>query len=260
MYKKLIISCFVVLSIIMSVSYSYADIGYDIIERSTAETETTQLQSALRNSDILKSRLNIITQDNEVESDNTVILENSITDNVKNDISSANNGIKLYEVFFNEETDSIKEQLDKENEMWMFPKTIDDKISFIFMKKGEELSAAKKKIDLLKVSEERKEKMIQRVAERENKWYVFRIEQQNSTDKASQFVNANSINTALNTNSIDNVESVKYIYIINKDILGIWVETADSEYIIPYVSGNQIESISSNMVYSLSNIVTDIAQ
>lgn len=263
MKKRIFITCSAALSLAVLASGVYATQNIGKISEEPIASEKIQIQDAVRNSDVLKSRYLIVSQEDEMndemngENDVQVQAAESAQMNM-NDID-ADNAIKLYNVLLKGSGESLSEQLNKDNEMWLMPQEVGDKMYFAFMKKGDDLDTAKGKINALNISDELKEQMIARAAERAGQWYVYRADLQSEKDKAVEFTAQNSISDLLAANNITNVSGIKYINITDNRSLGIWVQTADGEYIIPYTSTNS-ETVRANNAYTVSEFANLIAE
>lgn len=257
--KKIYIMVSTVLTIATLTTGVYAN-QYGIVTSSNTDTSIlAQLQTALDNSNILKSTHNIEYLEDETATDTpqTCSLRNT---SQANNFATASDAIEIYDITVSETTDSLTSQIDKENELWMIPEEIDGKMSFIFIKKSNSLSTATEKINALKISAERKEKMIARATQKADKLNVCRIEHLSSYNNASTFVNADSIENIIAISEISGVTDMKYIYINNINALGIWIKTNNNEYIIPYITGAQGKNMSCNSVYTLSDVVKYIVK
>ncbi len=257
MKKRSLALCATTLSAALLITAVFASRGIENADIEKEISETTQLQAAINSSDVLKSRYEI---DDGLEIvNNADTLANMANMAETEYMASADNAIQLYRVELAENTTSLASQLEKDNEYWFVPKEIDGKISFIFMKKGEALESVTEKIEALNVSDERKEKMLERAIKREGKWFVNRIDKQNDNEKANTFVNSAAIENNLEKNDVTNIRKMKYIVIDNNGSLGIWVQTLEgAEYIIPYMTGT--EELVSNNPYALNEVVYFIAK
>lgn len=193
--------------------------------------------------------------------DNEVVQTYSIKEeNDLNAMPDVENAIRVYDVNLSKSTISLSEQFNKDAEIRLLPEVIDDEMSFVFMKKGQNIAEATEKINALNISDERKGKMISRAAEKADTWNVAYIKKYSSSDSATNFVNISFIQNLLNTNNISAVEDIEYIYISNNEMLGVWVKTESTEYIIPFVTTTRTDDLSNNNVYSLDDMVSYIVK
>lgn len=259
MKKRIFITCSTALSLAVLASGVYATQNIGKISEEPIASEKIQIQDAVRNSDVLKSRYSFVSREDEMNDENDVQVQAAKSAQMNMNDIDADNAIKLYNVLLKGSGDSLSEQLNKNNEMWLMPQEVGDKMYFAFMKKGDDLDTAKGKINALNISDERKEQMIARAAERAGQWYVYRADLQNEKDKAVEFTAQNSVSDLLAANNITNVSGIKYINITDNRSLGIWVQTADGEYIIPYTSTNS-ETVRANNAYTVSEFADLIAE
>lgn len=254
MNKKITIICSTVLSAVILTIGVYASQKIDSTEQAILLSETTQLQSALDSSSVLRSRYNVTSLEEEIaaldkDETQTYAIRESASETETPDAEKA---IKVYDVDLSETT-SLAQQFNKSAETRLLAEDIDGETAFIFMKKGQEIDAARAKINALNISNERKEKMISKAAEKAGKWYVSAVKRYSSSADASNFVDKSFITNLLNTNGITNIEDMEYVYISNNEMLGVWVSAEDSEYIIPFVTTSR-NDIASNNVYCLNDI------
>lgn len=218
--------------------------------------ETPQLQSVLDNSKLLNGVYNAHYRDDVINGNVDENEEKISTVGAVN----AENAVKLYNVSLTNETTSLKEQLDKDNEQWFVTKNINGKMSYIFIKKGADIETATQKINALNISSERKEKMIAEAEEKAGKWYVSKIFQPNNSTENDGELERNITTNTISANGINDVKDMKYIYINNTATLGIWVQTETGEYIIPYNTSAATGDLSVNQSYTLSDVTANIVK
>lgn len=254
MNKKITIICSTVLSAVIFTTGVYASQKIDATAQAVLASETTQLQSALDNSNILRSRYKVTSQEEEIAAlDKGEIEIYSVKDNVSNkETPNAENAIKVYDVDLSGKS-SLTQQFNKAAESRLLVEEIAGETAFVFMKQGQNIEVAREKINALNISEERKEKMRTKAAEKAGKWYVSAVKRYSSSEDANNFTDKTYITNLLNTNGITNVENIEYVYISNSEMLGIWVSAEGSEYIIPFVTTSR-NDITSNNVYNLDTI------
>lgn len=217
-------------------------------------SEMMQIQNALDNSDVLKSRYDIVSDEDNDQINNSDIQMQSM----ENETMHAADAIKIYKVCLSDTVNKLSGQLDKENELWMLPKVIDNEIMFVFMKKGENIENATEKIMALNIDTKRKEKMIDTARKRAEKWFVHRIESQQSMAYAENFVNIEHIMDIINMENISDVSDIRYVYITNNNMLAVWVQKDDTEYIIPYVANGKTKHLENDKLYTLSEVTAEI--
>lgn len=262
MNRKIMLICSVALSATLFTTGVYASQTLKNEIKGTENSEITQLQEAVENSNVLRSRYSVTSYEDEIsELDNdSVQTYSNDEENSFDEMLNVENAIKVYDVNLSETTTSLSEQFDNDAEIILLPELIDNEISFVFMKKGQNIDEATEKINALNLSDERKEKMISKAAEKAGKWNVSYIKKYSSSESAANFVNISFIQNLLNTNNIFAVENFEYIYINNNEMLGVWVKTESAEYVIPFVTTTRVDDLSNNNVYSLDNIVSYIVK
>lgn len=229
-------------------------------------SESTAITNALNNSNVLRGFLSpTMEAGDDIDEIETVALNSiqsynvqNITDN--NEAISANNAIKLYTLSVEPTTTSIYTSTNENNDKLIIPMELNNSISFIYMKKGENVNTVTEKINQLNVSEETKSRMRQKAIQREGNWYVSCIEEQYSYDKAKNFVNGNTLSELLYENNISDITDLKYVYINNNDILTICVKTNTNEYIIPYVFENRSDGLQENTLYAVSDFIEIVTE
>lgn len=262
MNKKIMLICSTVLSAVIFTTGVYASQMIESATNVASLSETAQLQSALDNSNVLRSRYNVTSHEEELaELDNDGVQTYSLraTEDVT-DAPNAENAIKVYNVDLSESTTSLLEQLNVEPELRLLSEVINDETAFVFMKKGQSIDVATEKINALNISSERKEKMISKATEKAGKWYVSCIKRYGASVNADDFVDKSSVLNLLNSNNFSDVKDMKYVYITNNEMLGIWVKTEDAEHIVPFVTTSRTDNLSGNNVYTLSDIVDYIVE
>ena len=167
-------------------------------------------------------------------------LENDIFDTtpskVKAQTALKEKRLKVYSVTVGGDTSSIYNTLEENNDLWIVAKDIDETISFSFLEKGEAFEKVQARINALSLDDSYKERMLQTARERDGKWYVMYVDEQNSYDNANNFIDESVIQNLLSENGIDNIVDLRYIYIRNNNTLAMCVKTTDSEYILPYAT------------------------
>lgn len=254
MKKRLTIISSAILSAVLFATGVYASRDISSLLKAPINSETSEIQQALDNSGIIRSRYNIIST---TDNDTDVQRQNQANATEDVETARAENALRLYDVQLSENLTSIASQLDKENERWLLPKIINGKMTYSYIRKGRELDVVIERVKKLNISEEWKENMIARAAEKEGKWYVYRLDTIYDSDTAAKFVNNTEIAATLNSNNVTNIQDMKYIYIKNNSTLGIWIQTDSGEYIIPYVTSPELSDLVSNSLYTMSDVVRD---
>lgn len=259
MNKKILslILCFIIATVVVSGVYATQN-----MDNNTESNEINELIDAVNSSNVLRSRENIVYVDSVTNNaENTestreisayTLQSNTGTENKSKEI---NDYYKIYKVSFQDDMQTLETYLNKANELWMTHYENDGIISFAFLQKGEDYNAQCKKINALNISQNRKEKMLQTARIIAGKWHVSHIEEQKNYEKASQFVTEGEIKNLIAENAICNIEEMKYIFIGSENMLAIWVNTDEGEYIIPYFSGEREDDLTSNEVYELLEFI-----
>lgn len=242
--KKRILLGFTAAIVSIFTSISYASNKIDIVDN-VSTSVFIELQKALLDSNVLRGTKNVVTKDNENTLSNVKIQQSEV-----DETSLARDAIKVYCVDLDSNINSLSEILNKENELWIIPEKNENGISYIFVEKGQDFEQIEKKIGKLNISNEIKMNMLRQAKEREGKWYVSRVEEQHSIDEATAFVSSANIKNKIN----NDIKSIKYVYITNRNLLAVWVETDSNEFVIPYNNNCEYNSLINNHLYSLSDI------
>lgn len=253
MKKRIFVTCSAILSTAVVASAAFAALPAEGIFEEVNTFETSDIKTALENSNVLKSVYNIVSKDDDPfeEKVQTYALENETTD------INVDEAKKLYDVLFEKDTVSISEEFEKENKFWLVPQEVDDEMLFVHMKIADSLESATKKINALNISKERKDKMIERAAAKADKWCVDYIVTENDAEAAKAFVNENAVLENLASQGIDNVLNLKYINVSNNRSLAVWVQTEEAEYIMPYTDKNDLTA---NTAYKVSDFANAVAE
>lgn len=217
-------------------------------------SEIDEISSALSSSNTLKGYLSTKISVFDSETDNESEISRYTTNNEIYDSTLNESRIKVYSILLENTTQSIYSNISENNDIWIVAKDIDSNVSFSFLKKGEDISAATDKINALSVSDSYKSRMLQKAIERANKWYVAYVEKQNTVQNARDFISESNIESLLAENEVGNIIDTKYIYIQNNNMLAISVKTSDSEYVIPYVTATRSDNMSNNSIYTVSEM------
>ena len=201
-----------------------------------ADSTYDEISSALENSSAVKAYLSPVISAHDLEND---VLTDMTANKVKAQTALHEKRLKVYSVTVNDDTSSIYNELEDNNDLWVVAKDIDKTISFSFLEKGEAVESVQSRINTLNLDRSYKERMLQAVQEREGKWYVMYVDEQNSYDNAYRFIDETSIQNLLSEKGIDNIVDLRYIYIRNNNTLALCVKTSDSEYILPYVTSGE---------------------
>ncbi len=246
MKKRLITTCAVTLIAALLSSGAYASENLSALIQRATGSELTELQNALDNSGIIRSRTGVmVTTDEKGDNVQNTAVSNS---NIK-----AENAVRVFDIKMADGMTSITDLLDKENERWLLVTEIRGDLCYIYIRRGENLATATERINALNVSEKEKERMIANAAEKEGKWYVYQLSTPSSNGGSRYTLfNMKSIANILEESNISGVTAIEYIRISNCNMYALWVQTAEGEYIIPYVTGEQFVDMVSHQVYPLS--------
>lgn len=255
MKKRNVIICSAISGILILTSGVYASQNISLDTNNANDSEIAQFQEVLEDSNVLKSRYEIVERTDIENGDSEIhrVAPHSLSQNT-------DNAIKIYNVQFSSGMTSLAELLNKDNEVWMVPKLINNEMSFVYIKKGDSIEVASQKINALNVSDEWKQKMIANASKKAGKWYVNRVDEQSSLEAAQNFVNNEYIVNKLNEFGISEISDIKYIGIDNNRTLGLWVKSGDSEYVIPYVSKQNSDSSAEINIYTLTEFISTIVQ
>ena len=217
---------------------------YDDFYEHASEKELTEIQAALDDSNVVRG-VNSPRYGRD-DSGEEVVRK---TEKVKPYAGSA---IRMYAVSIREDTASLAEQLGKENEIWLLPERKGKKIIFFKLVKGKDADDAIKGIENLDVADSLREKIIENAKNRAGKWYVqsaFEPSKGSYEDYAIP-----QVDKVLKENDITNVKSIKYITNIF-EMDGVWVQTDDAEYVIPYFTTQRTFGLERDTLYTLSDFI-----
>ena len=161
--------------------------------------------------------------------------------------------IPLYTANITESTDSIYDNLSSQNEYWLVVMETNKGFGFAYLKKGEEYSIMKEKIDKLNCSDEMKAQLLDTVKKREGKWFTERIVETRKREDAANFINDDYIESLIKDAGITNIVGMKHIN-INNFTPGVSIKTDDGEYVIMYYVG-KLNGLENNKVYALSDFI-----
>lgn len=141
-----------------------------------ADSTYDEISSALENSSAVKAYLSPVISAHDLEND---VLTDMTANKVKAQTALHEKRLKVYSVTVNDDTSSIYNELEDNNDLWVVAKDIDKTISFSFLEKGEAVESVQSRINTLNLDRSYKERMLQAAQEREGKWYVMYVDEQN---------------------------------------------------------------------------------
>ncbi len=249
MKNKILSVCIISL---IATTFNVNALANTLITKSTdviISTETEQLQSALDNSSLIKGFYNVRpNQSAAMDLDN----DDVATEAVESFKIDAKKAVKLYSVSVNSEITSLKPQLDKENEQWLICQKINGKMSYIFIKKGDDIENAEKKINKLNISDKLKSSMLANARERAGKWYVSRIERPANITMDFDITENNSMI------SESSIVDTKFVYIKSTGMIAKWIQSDSGEQIIPYATPERLGNLENNTPYTLSEFSNNV--
>lgn len=214
--------------------------------------EYDEITSVIQNSGTVEAYLEPDSTPLDDEMDNSInsAVIQSVPSNINmNDFKK----VKLFTVDINESITSIYDNLNTENEYWLAVIEDDTRTGYAYLRKGISYSEAESNLARINISPEWKSRMLKKIKEREGKWYVERVVDKTKDENARNFVNDEYVNSFLASEGISNIEGIKYIQ-LNAFIPAICVKTDSTEYIIPHFSGNIINGLQSDAIYTVSEL------
>ena len=233
---------------------NFAEIG------ASSTVEENEISAALSNSNVLDSnRAPLITKECDIIDEANMMPQSISLNNIDAlQTDTTYDNIKLYNVVLSDEVNSVYNNIGDCNDSWIVPEIGEDKFSYIYLEKGEELKTVADRINSLNISDERKQKMLAKAVEREGKWYVSRVETQRNFNDAANFVDSGYMTTLIENNNIADVIGTKYVFIENLGIPALSINTETGEYIVPQVAPNRFDGIECNKIYSISEFINAV--